>query len=216
MMKDFIDFGSQRIDYTIRFSNRKTLGITVNPEMEVVINSPENTTNEVIKKKVKKKAPWILKQQSYFLSFHPRTTKRKYVSGETHLYLGRQYRLKLTPSDKNEVKYKGRFIEVYTSSKEKAETLVLEWYRLRAKSNLTFETLDKISDALGVVISNPSINGKPTVKSKTVGRDMQIVYKCQQKVIESDLNSASVTKKNAFLATTIESMNAYQYTAGQI
>jgi len=133
-MKDFIDFGSQRIDFVIKFSERKTLGITVNPEMEVIINSPENTSKEVIKKKVKKKAPWIIKQQSYFLSFHPKTTKRKYVSGETHLYLGRQYRLKLTQSDKNEVKYKGRFIEVYTSNKEKAETLVLDWYRIRAKT----------------------------------------------------------------------------------
>jgi len=31
-------------------------------------------------------------QQGFFLSFHPKTTKRKYISGETHLYMGRQYR----------------------------------------------------------------------------------------------------------------------------
>ena len=46
-MKDFIEFGSQRIDFNIKFSKRKTLGITVNPEMEVVINSPENTPTEL-------------------------------------------------------------------------------------------------------------------------------------------------------------------------
>lgn len=133
-MGDFIHFGSHRIDFTITYSARKTLGITVNPEMEVIIKSPENTSKELIKKKVKKKASWIIKQQSYFLSFHPKTTKRKYVSGETHLYLGRQYRLKLSQSKRNEVKYKGRFIEVFTQNKEKAETLVLEWYKQRAKS----------------------------------------------------------------------------------
>ncbi len=133
-MKDFIDFGSERIDFTIKFSERKTLGITVNPEMEVVINSPENTPKELIKKKVKKKASWIIKQKSYFLSFHPRTKKRKYVSGETHLYMGRQYRLKLTQSKTGEVKYKGRFIEVYTPKKENAEALVLDWYKERAKT----------------------------------------------------------------------------------
>jgi len=132
-MKNFIDFGSQRIDFTIKFSDRKTLGITVDSEMKVIINSPENTCKELIKKKVKKKAPWILKQQSYFLSFHPRTTKRKYVSGETHLYMGRQYRLKLTQSDINEVKHKGRFIEVFAVKKENAEALMLEWYKTKAK-----------------------------------------------------------------------------------
>lgn len=104
--------------------------------MEVFVNSPENTSTELIKKKVKKKAAWIIKQKSYFLSFHPRIKERKYVSGETHLYMGRQYRLKLTESKKSEVKYKGRFIEVYTPKKDKAKELVLEWYKVRAKDKL--------------------------------------------------------------------------------
>lgn len=132
-MKDFIEFGSQKIDYTISFSERKTLGITVNPEMEVLIKSPENASIETIKKKVKKKAPWIIKQQSYFLAFHPKTPKRHYVSGETHLYMGRQYLLKLISSKKNEVKYKGRYIEISTSKKENAEGLMLDWYKRRSK-----------------------------------------------------------------------------------
>lgn len=132
-MNDFINFGSHRIDFAVKFSDRKTLGLTVNPEMQVVINAPLDTSKEIIRKKVKKKAPWILKQQSYFLSFHPRTTKRKYISGETHLYMGRQYRLKLTQSNKDEVKYKGRFIEVQTTNKENAEALMLAWYKSRAK-----------------------------------------------------------------------------------
>ncbi len=132
-MNDFINFGSHRIDFAVKFSDRKTLGLTVNPEMQVVINAPLDTSKEIIRKKVKKKAPWILKQQSYFLSFHPRTTKRKYISGETHLYMGRQYRLKLTQSNKDEVKYKGRFIEVQTTNKENAEVLMLAWYKSRAK-----------------------------------------------------------------------------------
>ncbi|PNQ72848.1 metal-dependent hydrolase [Hanstruepera neustonica] len=132
-MKDFIDFGSHRIDYSIKFSDRKTLGITVNPELEVIVKSPENISKEIIKKKIKNKAPWIIKQQSYFLSFQPRSVKKKYVSGETHLYLGRQYRLKLTLSKTSEVKYKGRFIEIFTPKKANAEELMLQWYKTRAK-----------------------------------------------------------------------------------
>ncbi len=35
MKRDKIEFGSETIDYTIHFSDRKTLGITIRPEMEV-------------------------------------------------------------------------------------------------------------------------------------------------------------------------------------
>ena len=110
LTKDSIQFGSKTIEYSLTFSKRKSLGITVTPEMEVQVKAPEETPLEKIQEKVRKRAPWILKQLSYFLSFHPKTPARKYVSGETHLYLGRQYLLKVTIAKKNEVKYKGRKI----------------------------------------------------------------------------------------------------------
>ena len=132
-MIDEVQFGSKTISYKLKFSDRKTLGISVNSEMEVSVKAPENTSLEKIKDKIKLKASWILKQQSFFLSFHPKTSKRQYVSGETHLYLGRQYLLKVTITNKSEVKYKGRYIEVYTPNKEKAPQLVKYWYRERAK-----------------------------------------------------------------------------------
>ena len=79
------------------------------------------------------KAPWILKQQIFFLSFHPKTPTRKFVGGETHLYLGRQYRLKILESKIESVKIKGQFIEVETKQKAKVMQLVNEWYLKNAK-----------------------------------------------------------------------------------
>jgi predicted metal-dependent hydrolase len=133
LITDSIQFGSKTIEYSLTFSKRKSLGITVTPEMEVQVKAPEETPLEKIQEKVRKRAPWILKQLSYFLSFHPKTPARKYVSGETHLYLGRQYLLKVTIAKKNEVKYKGRSIEVFTNNKEKVKGLLKQWYRNRAK-----------------------------------------------------------------------------------
>ena len=80
-----------------------------------------------------KKAPWIIRQQNFFLSFHPKTPARKYISGETHLYLGRQYRLKVLKGKRNAVTYKGRHIEVFSKNKNKAKELVKSWYRQKAK-----------------------------------------------------------------------------------
>lgn len=126
-------FGSRKIDYKLVFSDRKTLGITVTPEMAVIVKAPANTASEKIEEKVRKRAPWILKQQSYFLTFHPKTPAKRYVSGETHLYLGRRFRLEVIEAAKNSVKYKGKFIEVTTKDKSKVKQLVLQWYRDHAK-----------------------------------------------------------------------------------
>ncbi len=94
MINQFIQFGSKKIEYQVLFSERKTLGITVDPEMEIIVKSPIGVSLEKIEEKVRKKAPWILKQQDYFLGFFPKMPKRKFISGETHLYLGRAYLLK--------------------------------------------------------------------------------------------------------------------------
>lgn len=128
-----IEFGSKTIAYSVLFSERSTLGITVDPEMEVFVKAPIGTTLEKISEKVRKKAPWILKQQHYFLGFYPKLTKRKFISGETHFYMGRQYQLKVTQSENEEVKYKGRSIEVITPAKDKVEELLKAWYREKAK-----------------------------------------------------------------------------------
>jgi len=132
-MTYFIQFGSKRIDFQLSFVDRKSLGITITPEMKVVVKAPLNASVEKVKEKVKNKAPWIIKQQNFFLGFYPKTPIRKYVSGETHLYLGRQFRLDVSIGKKNDVKYKGGFIEVITKDKKKVKELLKGWYRVKAK-----------------------------------------------------------------------------------
>lgn len=133
MIMQSIQFGSKTIHFEVQFSERKTLGITVDPEMEVLVKAPTGTTIDVVLEKVKKRAPWILKQQYYFLGFFPKTPKRKYISGETHLYMGRQYQLKVTDARRPEVKYKGRTIQVSTPERSNVECLLKEWYKEKAR-----------------------------------------------------------------------------------
>ena len=133
-MKANIQFGSKKIDFHLTYSDRRSLGITVTPEMNVLVKAPVDISMEKIKEKLRKKAPWIIKQQSFFLSFHPKTPARKYIGGETHLYLGRQYRLKISVSKFESVKLKGKFIVVSTSNKSRVKQLLHEWYLQNAKA----------------------------------------------------------------------------------
>ncbi|MHC1708573.1 MAG: M48 family metallopeptidase [Bacteroidales bacterium] len=132
-MTTSIQFGSKEIRYRLEFSIRKSLGITVTPEMEVIVKAPIDASLEKIEEKLRKKAPWIIRQQSFFLSFYPKNTVREYVAGETHLYLGRQYRLKVVLGKDESIKLKGKFIEVIVNDKTRVKQLVNEWYLNHAK-----------------------------------------------------------------------------------
>jgi len=142
-MKDFIIFGNKKIQYRLEYSDRTSLGITVKPDLKVLVKAPAEANPDRIKTKLKKKAPWIIKQQSYFLSYHPKAKPRKFISGETHLYLGRQYRLKVLKSSKESVNINGKFLEVKTKEKSGTRLLVMEWYLQNAKTK--FETIAKQS-----------------------------------------------------------------------
>lgn len=132
-MTDYITFGSKRIDFELTFANRKSLGITVTPDLDVLVKAPDGTSVADIKERLRKRAPWIIRQQSFFLSFHPKTPPRKFVGGETHLFLGRPYRLQIIEAAIEEVKISGKFLEVFTQDKARVETLVSEWYLQNAK-----------------------------------------------------------------------------------
>jgi len=133
-MKSAIQFGSKQIDFYLEYSNRKTLGITVKPDLSVLVKAPVDTSLEKVEEKLRKKALWIIKQQSFFLTFHPKTPAKKFVGGETHLYLGRQYRLSIVQTKLESVKLKGKFIEVRTIDKLRVRQLVNDWYLSNART----------------------------------------------------------------------------------
>lgn len=128
-------YGEQEIQYEIVRRPRKTLEIAVEPDASVVIAAPEDATLDVIEAKLRKRAAWVKRQQRYFYQFLPRTPERRFVAGETHLYLGRQYRLKVVPHVQESVKLIRGFIVVQTHRPLRPELtreLVEAWYRDRA------------------------------------------------------------------------------------
>lgn len=95
--------------------------------------SGEGTPEEIIEQKLHKRAPWILRQQAYFKDFGIRSPEKRYVSGESHYYLGKQFLLRVSEGKTNSVRYKGRCFEVICTSPDKARELMKSWYREHAK-----------------------------------------------------------------------------------
>lgn len=136
-------FGSKEINYELSYQNRKTLGIRVYPDGKVKVIAPYDATAEKLNTKLREKAPWIIKQQLEFLSYHPLTPPRQYVNGETHLYLGRQYKLRIEQASTNQVKlFRGRLL-VLKKDNTSAQNLLTEWYREKASAHFE-ETLTRV------------------------------------------------------------------------
>lgn len=130
-----IRYGEHTIDFSITRRDRTTLEIAVEPDASVMVAAPLDATIEVIKAKVHKRAAWIRRQQNFFIQYMPRTPERRFVAGETHLYLGRQYRLKLVAHTQERVKLIRGFITVQTHRPGRPNVtrdLVETWYREKA------------------------------------------------------------------------------------
>jgi len=134
-----IKIGDNRIKFRLRHSSRQTLAITVHPDLGVTVTAPQRTGLANVLARVRKRAVWIRRQQRYFSQFLPKLPPRRYVSGETHRYLGRQYRLKVVKAHTTSVKMGGRFIWVHTPRPNETtgtRELVERWYLDHAKERL--------------------------------------------------------------------------------
>ena len=120
--------------YELFYTDRKTLGIKVYPDTSVKVFAPIDTDLPIIEQHLKAKRKWIEKQQRSFQSYLPATPERQYIGGESFLYLGKQYMLKIEPSTAEEVKlYQGRLV-VKTVNPEAThiKKLLQQWYIARA------------------------------------------------------------------------------------
>jgi predicted metal-dependent hydrolase len=128
-------YGERRVPYRLRFSDRKRLRITVKPDLSVLVDAPSGFAEEEVREAVRSKAPWILRQIASFNEFHPLPMPHKFISGETFVYLGRQYRLKVQKGGKSPAKLRGRNLHVTVPDKTDARAVkaaVDAWYRARA------------------------------------------------------------------------------------
>ena len=121
--------------YELFYTDRKTLGIKVYPDTSVKVFAPIDTPLEVIALHVEAKSRWIKKQQAIFETYLPKLPPRQYVGGETFLYLGRQYMLRIEATEEEAVRfYQGRLVvKTLNPSSEQVKELLQTWYYTRAK-----------------------------------------------------------------------------------
>lgn len=131
-----VTYGSERIEFHLSRRPRKTLAITVHPDLRVEVVAPMDADEESVVKRVQARARWVLRQRRQFLSWMPKPTPRRYQSGETHRYLGRQYRLRIVSAKTPGVILKAGFIEIRQPEPKDtaaARKQLDQWFRQQAE-----------------------------------------------------------------------------------
>ncbi|CAD5272937.1 conserved hypothetical protein [Bosea sp. 62] len=94
-----ITFGDRRTTGKVVRAERRYLRIEVDPNGSINVTAPMSADLSEIVRRVNRRGGWIFQQLDSIADHPVRTPERRYVSGETHLFLGRQYRLAIEAID---------------------------------------------------------------------------------------------------------------------
>jgi predicted metal-dependent hydrolase len=150
--------GDEAFDYTLRRSARKTLGISVRPDGSVVVAAPEATETAQIEVLLRKRAAWILDKIDESVLRTPPLPPRKYLPGETHYYLGRQYRLRVEPETPGTRREEDRLIVggVAADEPRRIRNRLFRWYETEG-NRIFSERLAVCIRPFGQSINRPKI-----------------------------------------------------------
>jgi len=93
-----ITWGSRAIAANLCRTDRRVLKIQIEPGGQVTVFAPSDASYEAIAVRCRRKGPWIFRELDRVLAEPTFTPERCYLSGETHLFVGKPYRLEVERS----------------------------------------------------------------------------------------------------------------------
>lgn len=137
MKQECFRYGDYSYQYYLVQQDRKTVSLTVQPSLNIILKCPHSYEESHIEKFLKKKWHWMEKQLRDFRRFQRKHLVKEYTSGEAFLYLGRQYKLIVKASKKSDVRIDRGRICISTncalSDGVHNKRILEDWYQERAK-----------------------------------------------------------------------------------
>lgn len=117
------------IDKLVR-SKRRTIALIVERDGTFTVRAPLRVPQAEIDSFVQQKADWITRTREKIKSAQP-ALKKQYADGETFLFLGSLFELKLVERQKPALQFNGGFT-LDQSAWERGEAYFIRWYKERA------------------------------------------------------------------------------------
>lgn len=147
--------------YTLKRSNRKSLGLTVDRDGTIIIRAPLNLSDEKIDKFVAQKRVWIQQKLSRKASVDQESPRREFVNGQGFLYLGKSYRLRYVEDTENPkglkttrspgLQLRNGFFELEAGQKHRARDHFVAWYKRKTEEKLK-ERCQRYANRVGITV----------------------------------------------------------------
>lgn len=124
-----------KIDYSIKYSARKTISIIVERDRTVVVRAPLNTSIELIESEINKRKFLLFQKINHPQKYTLPRDRKEFVSGEALLYFGKYYKLEVVDKTIDGVEFDSKFIISKDNQKE-ARQILKVWYIKQAEEKL--------------------------------------------------------------------------------
>jgi predicted metal-dependent hydrolase len=122
------------ITYTLIYSDRKTLGLSVERDKSIVVRAPRRVKENEIVDFIERKKFWLHQKLNHTQKY-AFSKKKEFVSGSAILYLGRNYKLNITNEDHDDLKFDNSFI-ISKKNRSRAHDLFRDWYLQKAREKI--------------------------------------------------------------------------------
>lgn len=130
-------------------SKRKTISIYIERDGSVSARVPQSLSEVEIFKLLKAKEYQIFKHLAEWQELNENAVEREYVSGQSFLYLGRNYRLKYDEVEKGKLHFNKNTFFLHPEDKPKAKELFIKFYKEKLNQKLP-EIVIRYQGQLGV------------------------------------------------------------------
>jgi len=114
MLQDQVIYKIDDLEFTVTYSRRRTIGISVHPDSSVIVRVPYTTSQKTIVRIVKEKYDWAVKHRDNYRKLNSSTISRSYTNGEMHLFRGNNSKLEIEKSVKSYVRFFDNTIQIGT------------------------------------------------------------------------------------------------------
>lgn len=144
-----------KINYSIVYSNRKTLSIIVERDRRVIVRAPLKTSKELIEREVDKRKRLIQSKLNHNQKYPVDKQPKEFVSGESLLYLGKSYKLYVIDDQIENVVFDSKFF-ISMANQSKANKLFREWY-IKSANEVIVPKSEEIARKIGVKYNSINI-----------------------------------------------------------
>ena len=156
------------------------------PNGQVRVSAPLRLDDDAVRMAIISRLGWIRRKQSAFMK-QERQSEREYVSGESHYFAGRRYRLKVIEQDRpptvrllNNTRI-GLVVRPGTD-RDKREAVLYEWYREHLRTQLS-PLIAKWEHKMGLSVNEVRIKkmktlwGSCNIEAKRIWLNLELAKK---------------------------------------